>query len=111
MMQTMFRTAPSWCRPTGPRDSSIRALGCGSTKRVSRLEPASFEHLGGFARQELLPRVLFVRRRRSSAMGKPASYASVPAQPDKDFYGLAELGLFTRFTRASYRAQFGVEAP
>ena len=44
-------------------------------------------------------------------MTNPVSYAMVPAQPDKEFYGLQELALFQSFTRDSYRAKFGVEAP
>jgi hypothetical protein len=42
---------------------------------------------------------------------KPISQPVVPPQPAGEFYGIQELALFKQFTRDSYRAAFGVEAP
>lgn len=44
-------------------------------------------------------------------MTKPISAPVVPAQPAKTYYGIQELALFENFTRDTYRAAFGQEAP
>ena len=44
-------------------------------------------------------------------MSNPVSRPAAPAQPDQEFYGVQELALFKTFTRESYRAAFGIEAP
>jgi hypothetical protein len=44
-------------------------------------------------------------------MTTPFSRAVTPPQPAKDAYGFEELALFRSFTRDSFRAQFGTEAP
>ena len=41
----------------------------------------------------------------------PISQPVVPAQPNTEFYGLQDLALFKSYSRDSYRAAFGVEAP
>lgn len=44
-------------------------------------------------------------------MLQPVSEPSAPAQPSTAKYPISELALFREFTRESYRATFGVEAP
>ena len=44
-------------------------------------------------------------------MGTPVSRPSNPAQPNLLAYGVSQLALFTSYTRASYLAAFGVQAP
>lgn len=44
-------------------------------------------------------------------MSTPVSQPVIPAQPDLLAYGIQELGLFTSYTRDSYLAAFGVQAP
>lgn len=44
-------------------------------------------------------------------MLQPVSEPSTPAQSSRAKYPISELALFREFTRASYRATFGVEAP
>jgi len=44
-------------------------------------------------------------------MSKPTSLPVVPAQPDLPQYGVGSLALFKTFTRDSYLAAFGVQAP
>lgn len=41
----------------------------------------------------------------------PLSQPVTPAQPDLETYGFGELALFKTYTRESYRAAFGIEAP
>lgn len=41
----------------------------------------------------------------------PVSVAAFPAQPNAQFYGFSALQIFTEYTRDSYLAQFGVQAP
>jgi len=41
----------------------------------------------------------------------PVSQPVVPAQPNTEFYNVQDLVLFKAFSRDSYRAAFGVEAP
>ena len=41
----------------------------------------------------------------------PISQPVTPAQPEREYYGLQELALFRSYTRETYRAAFGVEAP
>ena len=41
----------------------------------------------------------------------PFSQPVIPAQPNKDSYGFSEIALFKTYTRESFRAAFGVEAP
>lgn len=41
----------------------------------------------------------------------PISIPSAPPQPNQPVYGMDALALFQRYTRDSYRAKFGVEAP
>jgi hypothetical protein len=42
---------------------------------------------------------------------RPVSQPVVPPQPPAEFYGVQELALFKTYTRETYRAAFGVEAP
>lgn len=44
-------------------------------------------------------------------MSDPVSLPVVPPQPDREAYGFAELALFQTYTRETYRAAFGVQAP
>jgi len=44
-------------------------------------------------------------------MSNPVSLPIVPPQPDQEVYGFAELALFQTYTRETYRAAFGVQAP
>ena len=44
-------------------------------------------------------------------MNTPVSAPVIPAQPNLLAYGIQELGLFASFTRDSYLAAFGVQAP
>ena len=44
-------------------------------------------------------------------MSNPVSLPIVPPQPDKEVYGFAELALFQTYTRETYLAAFGVQAP
>jgi hypothetical protein len=44
-------------------------------------------------------------------MSQPVSQPVIPAQPNRPYYGVSELALFKTYTRDSYRAAFGVEAP
>ncbi|HTS76141.1 MAG TPA: hypothetical protein VMG40_08055 [Bryobacteraceae bacterium] len=44
-------------------------------------------------------------------MGTPVSQPVVPAQPDTISYSIADLDLFVSYTRESYLAAFGVQAP
>jgi len=44
-------------------------------------------------------------------MSNPVSVPIVPPQPDKEAYGFAELALFQTYTRETYLAAFGVQAP
>ncbi len=44
-------------------------------------------------------------------MGTPVSRPTIPAQPNLLAYGVAELALFKSYTRDSYLAAFGVQAP
>ena len=44
-------------------------------------------------------------------MRNPVSLPIVPPQPDREAYGFAELALFQTYTRETYRAAFGVQAP
>src|SRR5579862_3085169 len=44
-------------------------------------------------------------------MSAPVSIPVTPAQPNLLAYGIQELGLFTSFTRDTYLAAFGVQAP
>lgn len=44
-------------------------------------------------------------------MSTPVSQPVIPAQPDLLAYSVDDLGLFSNFTRASYQAAFGVQAP
>ena len=41
----------------------------------------------------------------------PVSLPVVPAQPSTQFYGIQDLALFKSYSRDSYRAAFGVDAP
>lgn len=41
----------------------------------------------------------------------PVSLPVIPAQPNKPVYGFGDLGLFVAYTRDSYKAEFGVDAP
>jgi hypothetical protein len=41
----------------------------------------------------------------------PVSLPIVPPQPEKEVYGFVELALFQTYTRETYRAAFGVQAP
>ena len=41
----------------------------------------------------------------------PVSQPVVPAQPSTEFYNIQDLALFKAYSRDSYRAAFGVEAP
>src|SRR5271154_5931030 len=41
----------------------------------------------------------------------PVSQPVIPAQPDLLAYGIQELALFVSYTRDSYLAAFGVQAP
>ena len=42
---------------------------------------------------------------------QPVSKPVVPAQPNKEFYGVQELALFRTYSRESFRSAFGREAP
>ena len=44
-------------------------------------------------------------------MISPVSQPVVPAQPSTEFYGVQDLALFKSYSRESYRAAFGIEAP
>ncbi len=44
-------------------------------------------------------------------MSTPTSQPVVPPQPNQLAYGISQLGLFSTYTRASYLAAFGVQAP
>jgi len=44
-------------------------------------------------------------------MSNPVSLPIVPPQPDREAYGFAALALFQTYTRETYRAAFGVQAP
>jgi hypothetical protein len=44
-------------------------------------------------------------------MSTPVSQPVTPVQPNQEVYGIQELGLFSTYTRDSYRALFGIEAP
>lgn len=44
-------------------------------------------------------------------MSNPVSVPVVPPQPSSEYYGIAALSLFQNFSRASYLAAFGVQAP
>ena len=44
-------------------------------------------------------------------MSNPVSQPVAPPQPDQEVYGIQELGLFSTYTRDSYRVSFGIEAP
>lgn len=44
-------------------------------------------------------------------MSTPMSQPVIPAQPDTLAYGIQQLGLFVSYTRDSYLAAFGVQAP
>lgn len=44
-------------------------------------------------------------------MSNPVSQPGAPPQPDQPYYGVQELALFKTFTRESYLAAFGVQAP
>jgi hypothetical protein len=44
-------------------------------------------------------------------MTNPISQPVVPAQPNAAYYGIDALALFKSYTRDTYRAQFGLEAP
>jgi len=44
-------------------------------------------------------------------MINPVSQPVVPAQPGTEFYGVQDLALFKSYSRESYRAAFGLEAP
>jgi hypothetical protein len=44
-------------------------------------------------------------------MTLPHSYSVIPAQPKQDSYGFSELALFKSYSRESFRAAFGAEAP
>src|SRR5205085_6428857 len=44
-------------------------------------------------------------------MSQPISTPVVPPQPNLPYYGVAELALFKIYTRETYRAAFGIEAP
>ncbi len=44
-------------------------------------------------------------------MTNPISRPAAPPQPEQEYYGFQELALFKAYTRESYRAAFGVEAP
>lgn len=44
-------------------------------------------------------------------MSNPTSVATVKPIPTASPYGIDELELFTRFTRASYKEEFGIDAP
>lgn len=44
-------------------------------------------------------------------MSNPVSQPVIPPQPNLAFYGIQDLGLFKNYTRESYRAAFGIEAP
>ena len=41
----------------------------------------------------------------------PVSQPEVPAQPGTEFYNIQDLVLFKAYSRDSYRAAFGMEAP
>ena len=41
----------------------------------------------------------------------PVSQPVVPAQPNTEFYSIQDLALFKAYSRESYRAAFGMEAP
>ena len=44
-------------------------------------------------------------------MSNPLSQPAAPAQPSTEFYGVQELALFKSYSRETYRAAFGVQAP
>ena len=44
-------------------------------------------------------------------MSNLVSLPIVPPQPNKEVYGFAELALFQTYTRETYLASFGVQAP
>jgi hypothetical protein len=44
-------------------------------------------------------------------MSTPVSQPVIPPQPDLEAYGVQELALFNTYTRATYQAAFGVQAP
>jgi hypothetical protein len=44
-------------------------------------------------------------------MSNPVSHPVVPAQPGTEFFAIQDLALFKSYSRESYRAAFGVEAP
>lgn len=44
-------------------------------------------------------------------MSNPFSQPVIPPQPDQPYYGVLELALFKTYTRDSYLAAFGVQAP
>lgn len=44
-------------------------------------------------------------------MTTPHSQPVVPAQPKQDYYSFSELALFKAYTRETFRAAFGVQAP
>lgn len=44
-------------------------------------------------------------------MSVPISQPVIPAQPKKEAYGFGDLALFKTYTRESFRAEFGIEAP
>ncbi len=44
-------------------------------------------------------------------MGTPVSRPTIPAQPNQLAYGISQLALFSNYTRESYLAAFGVQAP
>src|SRR5712692_7882321 len=55
--------------------------------------------------------VLSWGRRQVSPMSQQVSQPVSPAQPNLPYYGVLDLALFRSYTRESYRAAFGVEAP
>src|SRR5690349_20763739 len=48
---------------------------------------------------------------RRESMGTPVSRPVIPAQPNLLAYGTSQLSLFESYTRESYLAAFGVQAP
>jgi len=44
-------------------------------------------------------------------MSLPISTPVIPSQPNLPYYGVVDLAIFKIYTRDSYRAEFGVEAP
>src|ERR1700676_1207384 len=44
-------------------------------------------------------------------MSTPVSQPVTPVQPNQEVYGIQELGLFSTYSRDTYLALFGIEAP